>query len=81
MGDRVGRCNCAVVGRPANFDNSRAKAYCVCSRCGLGLFRYFLSRLSFLSSISLPLGDGPKYIEILLKYCFKRPLTPKQPTN
>ena len=28
-GDRVGRCNCAVVGRPTNFDNSRARAYCV----------------------------------------------------
>ena len=79
-GDRVGRCNCAVVGRPTNFDNSRARAYCACSRCGLGLFRHF-----FLSSIMplfyLPLGDGLIYIEILLKYCFKGPLTPKQPTN
>ena len=45
-GDRVGRCNCAMVGRPTNFDNSRARAYCACSRCGLGLFRHF-----FLSSI------------------------------
>ena len=27
-GGRVGRCNCAVVGRPTNFDNSRARACC-----------------------------------------------------
>ena len=55
---RVGRRDCAVVGRPSSFDNSRARAYFACSRCGLGLFRHFFSRLSFLSSISLPLGDG-----------------------
>ena len=47
-----------VPGRPANLDYSRARAYCDCSRCGLGLFGYFFSRLSF-SSFSLFLGDGP----------------------
>ena len=27
-----------VPGRPTNFDYSMAQAYCVCRRCGLGLF-------------------------------------------
>ena len=35
------------------------KAYCACSRCGWGLFGHFYSHLSFLSSFSLSLGDGP----------------------
>ena len=39
--------------RPTNLDNSRARAYCTCSRCGWGLFRHFFSRLSFLFSFSL----------------------------
>ena len=38
---------------------SRARAYCACSRCGWGLFGHFYSHLSFLSSFSLSLGDGP----------------------
>ena len=45
----------SVPGRPTNLDNCRARAYCVCSRCGWGLFGHFLSRLSFLSSFSLSL--------------------------
>ena len=48
-----------VPGGPANLDNSRARAYCACSRCGWGLFGHFFSHLSFLSSFSLSLGDGP----------------------
>ena len=48
-----------VPGRPTNLDHSRARAYCVCSRCGWGMFGHFFSRLSFLSSFSLSLGDGP----------------------
>ena len=36
--------------RPTNLDNSRARVYCTCSRCGLGLFGHFFSRLSFLFS-------------------------------
>ena len=36
-----------VPGRPINLDNSRARAYCACSRCGLGLFWTFC----FISSI------------------------------
>ena len=42
-----------VPGRPANLDDSRARAYCTCSRCGWGLFGHFYSQLSFLSSRSL----------------------------
>ena len=46
----------SVPGRPTNLDNSRARAYCACSRCGLGLFGHFFSRISFFSP---SLGDGP----------------------
>ena len=48
-----------VPGRPTNLYDGRARAYCACSRCGWGLFGHFHSHLSFLSSFSLPLGDGP----------------------
>ena len=46
-------------GRPTILDNSRARAYCAYSRCRWGLFGRFFSRLSFLFSFSLSLGDGP----------------------
>ena len=59
----VGWCDGAGLtssaGASYNLDFSRATAYCACSRCGWGLFGYFYSHLSFLSSFSLPLGDGP----------------------
>ena len=48
-----------VLGRPINWDYSRARTYCTYSSCGWGLFGDFFSRLSFLSSFSLALGDGP----------------------
>ena len=48
-----------VPGRPTNLDRSRARVYCACSGCGWGLFGHFYSRLSFLFSSSLSLGDGP----------------------
>ena len=48
-----------VPGRPTNLDDSRARAYCACSRCGWGWFGHFFSRLSFFSSFSRSLGDGP----------------------
>ena len=48
-----------VPGSPTTFDYSRARAYCACSRYGWGRFGHFFSRLSFLSSFSLSLGDGP----------------------
>ena len=48
-----------VSGRPTYLDSSRARAYCACIRCGWGLFGHFFSRLSFLFSFSVSLGDGP----------------------
>ena len=48
-----------VPGRPTYLDCRRARAYCASSRCGWGLFGHFYSRLSFLFSCSLSLGDGP----------------------
>ena len=48
-----------VLGHPPDLDNSRAWAYCTCSWCGWGLFGHFFSHLSFLSSFSVSLGDGP----------------------
>ena len=47
-----------VPGRPTNLDNSRARAYCACSRCGGGLFGHFFSHLSFFFSFSL-IGRRP----------------------
>ena len=47
------------MGRPTNLDNSEARAYCACSRCGRGLFGHFVSHLSLIFSLSLSLGDGP----------------------
>ena len=59
----VGWCDGAGLtssaGASYNFDYSRARAYCACSRCGWGLFGHFYSPLSFLSFFSLSLGDGP----------------------
>ena len=66
-----------VPGRPTIFYDSRARAYCACSRCGLGVVWTFYSPLSFLSSFSLSLGDGPIYTEILSPRAAK----PYQPTN
>ena len=48
-----------VPGRPSNLADSRVWAYCACSGCRWGLFGHFYSHLSFLSSFSLSLGDGP----------------------
>ena len=48
-----------VPGRPTNLDENRPRTYCACSWCGWGLFGHFFSRLSFLFSFSLSLGDGP----------------------
>ena len=52
-------CGAMVLGklsvprRPTNLDNSRARAYCACSRSGWELFGHFQVRLSFLLSFSL----------------------------
>ena len=57
--------NLPVPGRPTNLDYSTARACCACSRSGWGWFGHFFSHLSFLSSFSLSLGDGPVWTEIL----------------
>ena len=51
------RIVCLVLQK--SFTHGRARAYCTCSGCGWGLFGHFYSHLSFLSSFSLSLGDGP----------------------
>ena len=46
-----------VSGRPTKLDNSRARAYCACSRCGWGLFangHFFLS--SVITLFLLPIS-------------------------
>ena len=65
-----------VPGRPANSDNSRARAYCAFSRCGWVVWTLFLS--SIFALFYLPLWETIRY---RLKYCLKGPLNPKQPTN
>ena len=65
----------SVPRRPTNLDNSRARAYCACSRCGLGLFGHFSS--SFFFPVFLPLSETARY---RLK-CLKGPLNPKKLTN
>ena len=36
-----------VPGRPTNLDDSRARAYCACSRCGFGLVWTFTLNYPF----------------------------------
>ena len=48
-----------VPGRPSKLADSGTITYCACSGCRWGLFGHFYSDLSFLSSFSLSLGDGP----------------------
>ena len=62
----------SVPGRPTNFNNSRARAYCACSRFGT------FSLSSIFSLFFLPLWKTVRYI---LKYCLKGPFHPKQLTN
>ena len=44
-----------VPGRPTNLDDSMARAYCACSRCGWGVVWTFLLS-SVLSLLFLPLS-------------------------
>ena len=64
----------SVPGRPTSLDDSRARAYCACSRCGWGVSDIF--SLSYLFSFLSPsLWETARY---RLKYCLKGPLNPKQ---
>ena len=67
-----------VPGRPTNLDNSRARAYCTCSRCGRGVVWTFFSIIYHFSLLSPILWETAQY---RLKYCLKGLLNPKQPTN
>ena len=51
----------SVPGRRTNLDNSRARACCACSRCGLGCLDIFLSFvcLSVFFCISPSSGECP----------------------
>ena len=60
-----------VPGRPAGLDTRRARAYCACNRCGWGVVWPF----HCLSFVSLPLGDGPTYTEILSQSAIKSKTT------
>ena len=59
-------------GRLTNLDNSKARAYCACSRCGWGCLDIF-SLIYHISSFSLSLGEAP----YRHKYCLKGPLNLK----
>ena len=68
----------SAPGRPTSLDDSRARAYCACSRCGWGfVWSFFLSSV-FFSFLSPSLWKTARY---RLRYCLKGPLNPKQPTN
>ena len=59
-----------VPGASYNLDDSRARAYCACSRCGWGVVWTFLLS-SIFSPLSPSLWETARY---RLKYCLKRPL-------
>ena len=65
-----------VPERPTTLDYSRARAYCACSRCGWGCLDIFLSSIT--SLFFLPLWETARH---RVKYCFKGPLSSKQPAN
>ena len=67
----------SVPGRPTSLDDSWARAYCACSRCGWG-FSDIFSLIYLFSFLSPCLWETARY---RLKYCLKGPLNPKQPTN
>ena len=63
--------------RLTNLDNSRARVYCSCSRCGWGLFgHFFLS--SIFSLFFLTLWETARYG---LKKVPQRAVKPKTPTK
>ena len=47
-----------MPGRPTYLEYNSERAYCACIRCGCGLIGHFFSRLLYLSSFALFLGDG-----------------------
>ena len=49
----------SVPGRPTSLDDSRARAYSACSRCGWGLFGHFFPHLWGWSGGAMVLGKLP----------------------
>ena len=78
----VGWCESAgstsSAGCPTNLDNSRARNYCACSRCGWFFFFFDIFSLVYLFFFFLPFWETAWY---RLKYCLKGPLNPNQSTN
>ena len=66
-----------VPGCPTSLDYSRARAYCAYSSAGGGCLDIF-TLVYYLSFLSPSLWETARY---RLKYRFKGPLSPKQPTN
>ena len=67
----------SVLGRPTSLDDSRARAYRACSRCGWGMFGLF-SLIYLFSFLSPSLLETARY---RMKYCLKGLLNPRQPNN
>ena len=70
----------SVPERPTNLDNSRARAYCACSRCGLRVVWYVFFSPCLFSLLSPSLEGGPIYTAILSRMAFKPKIT-KQTIN
>ena len=66
-----------VPGRPTNLDYSRARPVALAVGAGGGCLDIF-SLICPFSPLSPSLWETARY---RLKYCLKRPLNPKQPTN
>ena len=62
-----------VPGRPIYLGLSRARAYCACTGCGLGLFGLFFSCIMTLPSFSFSVGDDPIHSKTI------KPKTTNQP--
>ena len=70
----------SVPGRPTSLDDSRARAYCACSRCGWWLFGHFFSHPSFFLFFLPLFGRCPLQTEILSQRADKHKTT-NQSTN
>ena len=68
-----------ILSVPDNLDNSRARAYCTCSRYGWGCLDNFFS-LVCLFFLCPSVGDGSIQTEILSQRAVK-PQTTKQPSS
>ena len=66
-------------GRPTNSDNHWARAYYAFNRSGCGLFRYFISDLSFRIIFFLPLSG--RRLDTNRNTVSRGRLIQKQPTN